>query len=64
MMSDIFHNSLIKPFHFLQGFKQHQLHDVLTDPGAADLTADVDFNYFRKIAGDTGNCQIVSPITL
>ncbi|XP_022095642.1 protein arginine methyltransferase NDUFAF7, mitochondrial-like [Acanthaster planci] len=33
----------------LRGFKNHQLHDVLCEPGTADLTADVDFSYFRRI---------------
>jgi len=32
---------------FSQGFRNHQLHDPLVDPGSADLTADVDFSYFR-----------------
>jgi NADH dehydrogenase [ubiquinone] 1 alpha subcomplex assembly factor 7 len=30
-----------------RGFCNHQLHDPLVDPGSADLTADVDFSYFR-----------------
>ncbi|XP_033846371.1 protein arginine methyltransferase NDUFAF7, mitochondrial [Periophthalmus magnuspinnatus] len=34
-----------------RGFKDHQLHDVLTSPGSADLTADVDFSYLRRCAG-------------
>ncbi|XP_075993394.1 protein arginine methyltransferase NDUFAF7, mitochondrial [Genypterus blacodes] len=34
-----------------RGFKGHQLHDVLTSPGSADLTADVDFRYLRRMAG-------------
>lgn len=34
-----------------RGFKGHQLHDVLTAPGSADLTADVDFSYLRRCAG-------------
>ncbi|CAG2241632.1 NDUFAF7 [Mytilus edulis] len=29
----------------LRSFKQHRLHDVLCDPGTADLTADVDFSF-------------------
>lgn len=33
-----------------RGFKGHQLHDVLTAPGSADLTADVDFSYLRRCA--------------
>ena len=31
-----------------RGFKNHQIHDVLKDPGNADLTADVDFSYIRQ----------------
>ena len=31
-----------------RAFKNHQIHDVLKDPGSADLTADVDFSYIRK----------------
>ncbi|EDM02800.1 similar to PRO1853 homolog, isoform CRA_a [Rattus norvegicus] len=34
----------------LRGFYEHQLHDVLTAPGTADLTADVDFSYLRRMA--------------
>ncbi|XP_060564795.1 protein arginine methyltransferase NDUFAF7, mitochondrial-like [Ruditapes philippinarum] len=35
-----------------RGFRNHELHDVLEDPGTADLTADVDFSYIKKQAGD------------
>ncbi|KAG7257157.1 hypothetical protein CRUP_023678 [Coryphaenoides rupestris] len=38
----------------LQGFKGHQLHPVLEAPGSADLTADVDFCYLRKMAARRG----------
>ena len=31
-----------------RGFKNHKLHDVLEEPGSADLTADVDFSYIRS----------------
>ena len=31
-----------------RAFKNHELHDVLKDPGTADLTADVDFSYIRS----------------
>ncbi|XP_061563475.1 protein arginine methyltransferase NDUFAF7, mitochondrial [Cololabis saira] len=34
-----------------RGFKDHRLHDVLSAPGSADLTADVDFSYLRRMAG-------------
>ncbi|KAM4803774.1 protein arginine methyltransferase NDUFAF7, mitochondrial isoform X1 [Urocitellus parryii] len=33
-----------------RGFCGHRLHDVLTEPGTADLTADVDFHYLRRMA--------------
>lgn len=33
-----------------KGFCGHQLHDVLIAPGTADLTADVDFSYLRRMA--------------
>lgn len=33
---------------FWQAFKQHELHDPLVEPGAADLTADVDFAYLKQ----------------
>ncbi|XP_072307585.1 protein arginine methyltransferase NDUFAF7, mitochondrial [Eucyclogobius newberryi] len=33
-----------------RGFKGHRLHDVLTSPGSADLTADVDFSFLRRCA--------------
>ncbi|XP_033104927.1 protein arginine methyltransferase NDUFAF7, mitochondrial-like isoform X2 [Anneissia japonica] len=35
----------------LRGFKDHKLHDVLSEPGTADLTADVDFSYLRLMSG-------------
>lgn len=34
----------------LRGFCGHKLHDVLIAPGTADLTADVDFSYLRRMA--------------
>nr|XP_056708481.1 protein arginine methyltransferase NDUFAF7, mitochondrial [Euleptes europaea] len=33
-----------------RGFRGHKLHDVLTAPGTADLTADVDFSYLQRMA--------------
>ncbi|XP_061480661.1 protein arginine methyltransferase NDUFAF7, mitochondrial isoform X2 [Rhineura floridana] len=33
-----------------RGFCGHKLHNVLISPGAADLTADVDFSYLQKMA--------------
>lgn len=44
-----------------RGFKGHQLHDVLSSPGTADLTADVDFSYLRRMAG--GGVACVGPVT-
>lgn len=44
-----------------RGFKGHQLHPVLSSPGSADLTADVDFSYLRQVAG--GGVACVGPIT-
>ncbi|XP_054838826.1 protein arginine methyltransferase NDUFAF7, mitochondrial isoform X2 [Eublepharis macularius] len=35
-----------------RGFCGHKLHDVLLAPGTADLTADVDFSYLRRMAQD------------
>ncbi|XP_040920061.1 protein arginine methyltransferase NDUFAF7, mitochondrial [Toxotes jaculatrix] len=44
-----------------RGFKGHQLHDVLASPGSADLTADVDFSYLRRMAGAGVVC--LGPVT-
>ncbi|XP_062292870.1 protein arginine methyltransferase NDUFAF7, mitochondrial [Scomber scombrus] len=44
-----------------RGFKDHQLHHVLASPGSADLTADVDFSYLRRVAG--GDVACVGPVT-
>ncbi|XP_077200270.1 protein arginine methyltransferase NDUFAF7, mitochondrial isoform X2 [Paroedura picta] len=33
-----------------RGFSGHKLHDVLTAPGTADLTADVDFSFLQRMA--------------
>ncbi|KAL4649004.1 NADH dehydrogenase ubiquinone complex I, assembly factor 7 isoform X2 [Arapaima gigas] len=44
-----------------RGFRGHKLHDVLNAPGTADLTADVDFSYLRRMAGDKVAC--FGPIT-
>ncbi|XP_041722011.1 protein arginine methyltransferase NDUFAF7, mitochondrial isoform X1 [Coregonus clupeaformis] len=40
-----------------RGFKGHKLHDVLASPGSADLTADVDYSYLRRMAGATVACM-------
>ncbi|XP_034017971.1 protein arginine methyltransferase NDUFAF7, mitochondrial [Thalassophryne amazonica] len=44
-----------------RGFKDHKLHDVLTSPGSADLTADVDFSHLRRMAG--GGVACLGPIS-
>uniref|UniRef100_A0AAY4CDA3 Protein arginine methyltransferase NDUFAF7 n=1 Tax=Denticeps clupeoides TaxID=299321 RepID=A0AAY4CDA3_9TELE len=44
-----------------RGFKAHKIHDVLAEPGTADLTADVDFSYLRRVAGDRVTC--IGPIS-
>ncbi|KAM5164903.1 protein arginine methyltransferase NDUFAF7, mitochondrial isoform 2-T2 [Mantella aurantiaca] len=44
-----------------RGFRSHQLHHVLLDPGTADLTADVDFNFLKRMTGDT--VSFLGPIT-
>lgn len=35
-----------------RGFYKHQLHDPLLQPGLADLTADVDFSFIRKLCSE------------
>ena len=45
---------------FQQGFKQHQLHDVLVIPGTADLTTDVNFGAFKRAASTHGSYQCLS----
>ncbi len=42
-----------------QGFKNHQLHDVLESPGSADLTADVDFAAVRRAALSEGEITLM-----
>ncbi|XP_068564414.1 protein arginine methyltransferase NDUFAF7, mitochondrial [Cebidichthys violaceus] len=44
-----------------RGFKGHRLHDVLSSPGSADLTADVDFGFLRRMAG--GGVACLGPVT-
>ncbi|XP_057678648.1 protein arginine methyltransferase NDUFAF7, mitochondrial isoform X2 [Corythoichthys intestinalis] len=39
-----------------RGFKGHRLHDPLEAPGCADLTADVDFSYVRRVAEPLAAC--------
>uniref|UniRef100_A0A8C9K1D7 Protein arginine methyltransferase NDUFAF7 n=1 Tax=Panthera tigris altaica TaxID=74533 RepID=A0A8C9K1D7_PANTA len=43
-----------------RGFYGHKLHDVLIAPGTADLTADVDFSYLRRMA--EGKVASLGPI--
>uniref|UniRef100_A0A673T321 Protein arginine methyltransferase NDUFAF7 n=1 Tax=Suricata suricatta TaxID=37032 RepID=A0A673T321_SURSU len=43
-----------------RGFCGHKLHDVLVAPGTADLTADVDFSYLRRMA--EGKVASLGPI--
>ncbi|XP_025902749.1 protein arginine methyltransferase NDUFAF7, mitochondrial [Nothoprocta perdicaria] len=43
-----------------RGFRNHKLHDVLKAPGTADLTADVDFSYLRKMT--QGRTATLGPI--
>ncbi|ELW63964.1 Protein midA like protein, mitochondrial [Tupaia chinensis] len=44
-----------------RGFCGHKLHDVLLAPGTADLTADVDFSYLRRMA--QGKVASLGPVT-
>ncbi|CAH1790703.1 unnamed protein product [Owenia fusiformis] len=44
-----------------RGFRKHKLHDVLEEPGTADLTADVDFDFLARHAGD--GVSIYGPIS-
>ena len=44
-----------------RGFKEHKLHEVLADPGSADLTADVDFSYISRQC--TEHTMFYGPVT-
>ncbi|KAG9471855.1 hypothetical protein GDO78_022504 [Eleutherodactylus coqui] len=44
-----------------RGFRAHRLHNVLVDPGTADLTADVDFSFLKSMIGNT--VASLGPIT-
>ncbi|XP_018428325.1 PREDICTED: NADH dehydrogenase [ubiquinone] complex I, assembly factor 7 [Nanorana parkeri] len=44
-----------------RGFRSHQLHNVLLDPGTADLTADVDFNFLKNMTAN--KVSFLGPIT-
>ena len=39
-----------------RAFKNHKQHNVLEDPGTADLTADVDFSYIRRQCSEHTVC--------
>ena len=49
---------------WFQGFKDHQLHNVLVEPGSADLTADVDFGAISRAAQGEGNVLHYTPTTI
>ena len=44
-----------------RAFKKHKLHDVLEDPGCADLTADVDFSYICRQCSE--HTMFYGPVT-
>ncbi|XP_062911644.1 protein arginine methyltransferase NDUFAF7, mitochondrial isoform X4 [Mobula hypostoma] len=44
-----------------RAFRGHQLHEVLTAPGTADLTADVDFSFLRQMT--RGKVATLGPVT-
>uniref|UniRef100_A0A131Y4J2 Protein arginine methyltransferase NDUFAF7 n=1 Tax=Ixodes ricinus TaxID=34613 RepID=A0A131Y4J2_IXORI len=44
-----------------RAFKNHTLHPVLSEPGTADLTADVDFSYLKRILA--GKALTFGPVT-
>lgn len=44
---------------YLQAFKAHKLYDPLEMPGSADLTADVDFAYFKHCCGENGTMLVI-----
>lgn len=46
-----------------RGFKDHKLHSPLKDPGAADLTADVDFGQLKRHLQTEDRCVTIGPIT-
>ena len=45
----------------LQAVKGHAFHDLLTDPGDADLTAHVDFGALARAAADAG-AEVLGPV--
>ncbi|KAK2727249.1 hypothetical protein QYM36_007927 [Artemia franciscana] len=48
-----------------RGFRNHQLHDPLVDPGTADLTVDVDFSLIKKAVSEETDTSVLvyGPIT-
>ncbi|XP_076291709.1 protein arginine methyltransferase NDUFAF7, mitochondrial [Lasioglossum baleicum] len=46
-----------------RAFSQHKLHDPLSYPGTADLTADVDFAVIKKVAEKDNSLLTFGPIT-
>ncbi|KAG8194846.1 hypothetical protein JTE90_017279 [Oedothorax gibbosus] len=44
-----------------RAFRRHALHDPLSEPGTADLTADVDFSYLKKMV--RGKAITYGPVT-
>ncbi|XP_077996332.1 protein arginine methyltransferase NDUFAF7, mitochondrial-like [Glandiceps talaboti] len=40
-----------------RGFRNHKLHDVLVEPGSADLTADVDFSFLKRMVEGRATCH-------
>ncbi|XP_052767099.1 protein arginine methyltransferase NDUFAF7, mitochondrial-like [Mya arenaria] len=44
-----------------RGFKDHALHEVLENPGCADLTSDVDFSYLKQHTD--GKVKAYGPVT-
>jgi len=48
----------------LRGFKGHKLWDPLEEPGSADITADVDFAFLRRMAENTDSTvSTCGPVT-
>ncbi len=46
----------------LQALRSHQRHDVLAEPGAADLTTHVNFSMLAEAAG-SGGARVLGPVT-
>ena len=56
----IFYKSPLK--FIFKAFKNHKLHDPLSDPGKADLTADVDFSNLKKILESDNKLITFGPV--